>query len=430
MSETTADAPVLTRDEKKTIRIRWFLVGFLILGGVVNYLDRSTLSVANTTIAGELGLDPFAMGLLLSAFSWPYAIANLPAGYLVDKFGPKKMFAFAAGAWSLVSIVTAAANSFGLLYACRVALGIAESPFFTSALKVNERWFNKSERALPVSLVNTGSQIANAIAPPLLTFLLLTMSWRGMFVIVGAFGIVVALVWLRIYRDPTLKEQALIKGAEAEARVAESVEKVGWAGLLRQANTWFMVLGAFGIFYTVWVYLTWLPSYLQTARGFSLAQSGWLASLPFLCGIVGVIFGGWLSNRLVRRGVATVRARKIPIVGGAILAAAAVLPVAYVDSTPLAVVLLSVGYFASQVPIGCLWTLASDVAPSNQVASLGAIQNFGGFIGAAVAPVVTGAILASTGGNYTTVFLIGGVLLLVGALSYGLFVKDRSVAAS
>ncbi|WP_022878363.1 MFS transporter [Microbacterium sp. B19] len=430
MSETTVEAPVLTRDEKKTVRIRWFLVGFLILGGVVNYLDRSTLSVANTTIAGEFGLDPLAMGLLLSAFSWPYAIANLPAGYLVDRFGPKKMFAFAAGAWSLVSIVTAAANSFGLLYACRVALGIAESPFFTSALKVNERWFNKSERALPVSLVNTGSQIANAIAPPLLTFLLLTMSWRGMFIIVGAFGIVVALVWLRIYRDPTLKEQALIKGAEAEARVAATAEKVGWGRLLRQANTWFMVIGAFGIFYTVWVYLTWLPSYLQTARGFSLSQSGWLASLPFLCGIVGVIFGGWLSNRLVRRGLNTVRARKIPIVGGAILAAAAVLPVAYVDSTPLAVVLLSLGYFASQVPIGCLWTLASDVAPSNQVASLGAIQNFGGFIGAAVAPVVTGAILASTGGNYTTVFLIGGILLLVGALSYGLFVKDRSIAAS
>jgi len=426
MTDTLAETPLLTTQEKRSVRIRWFLVGFLILGGVVNYLDRSTLSVANTTIAGEFGLNAFEMGLLLSAFSWPYAIANLPAGYLVDKFGPKRMFAFAAGAWSLVSMVTAAANSFGVLYALRVALGITESPFFTSALKVNERWFNKRERALPVALVNTGSQIANAIAPPLLTFLLLTMSWRGMFVIVGALGIVVALVWLRIYRDPTLSEQALIKGAQAQEAIASTAPKVGWGRLLQQRNTWFMVLGAFGIFYTVWVYLTWLPSYLQTARGFSLAQSGWLASLPFLCGIIGVVFGGWLSNRLVSRGVNTVRARKIPIVGGAVLAAAAVLPVAYVDNTPLAITLLSVGYFASQVPIGCLWTLASDVAPSNQVASLGAIQNFGGFVGAAVAPVVTGAILTATGGNYTLVFLIGGVLLLVGALSYGFFVKDRS----
>jgi len=426
MTDTLADTPLLTASEKKSVRIRWFLVGFLILGGVVNYLDRSTLSVANTTIAGEFGLNAFQMGLLLSAFSWPYAIANLPAGYLVDKFGPKRMFAFAAGAWSLVSMVTAAANSFGVLYALRVALGITESPFFTSALKVNERWFNKRERALPVALVNTGSQIANAIAPPLLTFLLLTMSWRGMFIIVGALGIVVALVWLRIYRDPTLREQAMIKGAQAQEAIVSTEPKVGWGGLLRQPNTWFMVLGAFGIFYTVWVYLTWLPSYLQTARGFSLSQSGWLASLPFLCGIIGVIFGGWLSNRLVTRGVNTVRARKIPIVGGAVLAAAAVLPVAYVDNTALAIALLSLGYFASQVPIGCLWTLASDIAPSNQVASLGAIQNFGGFVGAAVAPVVTGAILTATGGNYTLVFLIGGALLLVGALSYGLFVKDRS----
>ena len=112
--------------------------------------------------------------------------------------------------------------------------------------------------------------------------------------------------------------------------------------------------------------------------------------------------------------------------GGAVLAAAAVLPVAYVDNTALAIVLLSLGYFASQIPIGCLWTLASDVAPTNQVASLGAIQNFGGFVGAAIAPAATGAILTATAGNYTLVFLIGGVLLLVGALSYGFFVKDRS----
>lgn len=428
MTESAAP-PALDPAQRRSIRIRWFLVGLLVLGGVVNYLDRSTLSVANTTIAQEFELDALQMGLLLSAFSWPYAIANLPAGYLVDKLGPKRMFAFAAGAWSLVSMVTAAAGSFGALSAARIALGIAESPFFTSALAVNERWFARSERALPVSLVNTGSQIANAIAPPLLTLLLLTMNWRGMFVVVGAIGIVIAVLWLRIYRDPTLHEHAMIAGDAARARVAASAEKVGWGSLLTQANTWFMVIGAFGIFYTVWVYLTWLPSYLQTARGFSLAESGGVAALPFLCGIVGVLFGGWLSTRLIRRGMSTVLSRKIPIVGGALLSSAAVLPLAYVDSTPLAIALLSLGYFASQVPIGCLWTLASDIAPPGQVASLGAIQNFGGFIGAAVAPVVTGAILTVTGGDYTLVFLVGGVLLLVGAVSYGFFVKDRSTSA-
>lgn len=411
---------------RTSIRIRWVLVALLVIGGVVNYLDRATLSVANTTVAGEFGLNATEMGLLLAAFSWPYAIANLPAGYLVDRFGPKRMYAWAAGLWSLMTMVTAAAHSFGLLYGARVALGIAESPFFTASLKVNERWFNKDERALPISIVNTGSQIANAIAPPILTGLLLTVGWRGMFVAVGALGILVMLVWLRVYRDPTLREEALIRGEElAEARANEQARPASWGALFQQRNTYFMILGAFGIFYTVWVYLTWLPSYLQTSRGLSLSETGWLSSLPYLCGILGVLFGGWLSGRLIRRGHSAVVSRKVPIVGGAVLAAAAVLPVAYVHSTPLALTLLSLGYFAAQVPMGCLWTLASDIAESHQVASLGAIQNFGGFLGAAMAPIVTGAILDATGNNYTYVFLVGGALLLLGGMSYLFFVKDR-----
>lgn len=428
MTDIASSAAATSTTPQRPPRIRWVLVAFLLIGGIVNYLDRSTLSVANTTIAEEFGLGPVEMGLLLSAFAWPYAIANLPAGYLVDRFGPKWMFAAASAAWSLVGMVTAAAQSFGALYALRVALGVTEAPFFTAALSVNQRWFGRSERALPVALVNTGSQVANAIAPPLLTFLLLTMSWRGMFLVVGALGVVVALVWLRIYRDPTLREQAAIHAEEALAAgpVVSDTAKVGWGSLLRRPNTWFMVLGAFGIFYTVWVYLTWLPSYLQTSLGFSLKESGWLAALPFLCGVVGVLFGGWLSGRLIGAGVATVRARKIPIVGGAVLAAAAVLPAAFVTHVPSVIALLSLGYFAAQVPIGCLWTLAADIAPAHQVASLGAIQNFGGFVGAAVAPVVTGAILAATGGSYTWVFVVGGALLLLGALSYGAFVRDRS----
>ncbi|MHC6222055.1 MFS transporter [Arthrobacter sp. MMS24-S77] len=430
MSQASADIDATDTKPLKRVRIRWYLVALLVIGGIVNYLDRNNLSIANTTIAKEFGLNAFQMGLLLSAFSWPYAIANLPAGYLVDKYGPKRMFAWAAGLWSIISMLSALANSFGFLYAARVALGISESPFFTSGLKVADRWFNKTERALPVSIVNTGSQIANAIAPPLLTFLLLTMTWRGMFIVIGALGVIIALVWLRVYRDPTLKEQFLIKGAEFEEQSKPKEKQAGWGELLKQKNTWFMVLGAFGIFYTVWVYLTWLPSYLQTARGFSLSQSGWLAALPFLCGIIGVLTGGVISGKAIRRGIPTVTARKLPIVGGALLAAAAVLPVAYVDNSALAIVLLSVGYFAAQVPIGVLWTLAADIAEPTQVASLGAIQNFGGFLGAALAPVVTGFILTQTGGNYTLVFLIGGVLLVVGALSYGFFVKDRRAAVT
>jgi sugar phosphate permease len=425
MHDTSTMIPAEEAVPTKQVRVRWMFIALLVIGGVVNYLDRSTLSIGNTTIAKDLHFNTIEMGLLLSAFSWPYAIANLPAGYLVDKFGAKRMYAIAATLWSVVAVLTSFARSFPFFYAARVALGVSESPFFTSGLKVSERWFRKDERSLPLSVINTGSQIANAIAPPLLTFLLLTMSWRGMFIIVGCFGFIVVAVWLKLYRDPTREEEIAIKGLELEAAAATSGKPASWGSLLKLRNTWFMILGAFGIFYTVWVYLTWLPSYLQTSRGFSLTQTGWIAGLPFLCGIVGVLTGGVISAAAIRRGIPTLTARKIPIVGGALLAAAAVLPVAYVDNTVLNIALLCIGYFASQIPIGVIWTLASDIADKSQVSSLGAIQNFGGFLGAALAPAVTGVILNSTGGNYSLVFLVGGALLVVGALSYGLGVKDR-----
>jgi len=411
-------------------RLRWMFIALIVVGGVINYLDRSTLSIGNTTIAKELSFSTVQMGLLLSAFSWPYAIANLPAGYLIDRFGVKKMFMFAIVSWSLVAMGTSFLSSFAALYVARMLLGICESPFFASGLKASQLWFAKQDRALPVSTVNTGSQIGNAVAPPFLTFLMLTFSWRNMFMIVGALGIVLGIIWWFMYRDPRPEEERVIKGseeldAELAADAPAGTSSANWFSLLKRPNTWFMMLGAFGIFYTVWVYLTWLPSYLQTSRGFSLSKTGWIAALPFVCGIGGVLLGGWISSRLVARGWPTIRARKLPIVSGAILAALAVLPVAYVQDTTLSIVLLCIGYFAAQIPIGCIWTLASDVAERHLVASLGAIQNFGGFLGAAVAPVVTGAILQQTGGSFQLVFVVAGLLLLVGAISYGLFVKDR-----
>jgi sugar phosphate permease len=409
----------IKKDVKKT-NIRWWLITVLLIGAVVNYLDRSNLSIANTTIAKEFGLSSTQMGLLLSAFLWPYALANLPAGWLVDKYGPKKMFAWASGLWSVATVASAFTNTYSALYAMRMLLGVSESPFFTSGIKVTERWFKKEERGLPTSIINTGSQIANAIAPPFLTVLLLTISWRGMFVVIGAAGFIVMFVWLKIYRDPDYVTNKVKAIPKEEIEISHTAQ-AKWSQLFKYKSTWFMIIGNFGIMFTIWVYLTWLPSYLETERGFSLKQTGWIAAIPFLAGIIGVLLGGAISDRFIRKGVPAVTARKIPIVGGAILAAS-VAPVPFIDNAALSIALLSIGYFASQLPSGVIWTLAADVAPKEQVASLGAIQNFGGFLGAAMAPIVTGFILDATG-TFTAVFLLGAGLLLIGAISYGVFLK-------
>ncbi|MDJ0039521.1 MFS transporter [Pantoea allii] len=417
MSETTVS-------EQGTLkgRLRWGIVTLLLLAAIVNYLDRANLSIANTTIAAEFGFSQTEMGLLLSAFLWPYALANLPAGWQVDKLGPKKMFSWALGLWSGFTVLTAFANSYSYFYGLRMLLGVSESPFFTSGIKITHRWFGDSERGLPTAIINTGSQIANAIAPPILTVLLLTLGWRGMFVAIGVMGLPLLLAWWKFYRDPNAREDALLHAGQYSATTPQEKTAVRWRSLFRHSTTWFMVIGNFSIMFTIWVYLTWLPGYLEKSLGFSLKATGWIASIPFLAGILGVLVGGMLSDNLVRRGVKAITARKVPVVSGAALAACFVAPIPFVDSTPLAISLLSLGYFFSQMPQGALWTLASDIAPKSQVASLGAIQNFGGFLGAAMAPIVTGIILDTTG-KFTNVFLLGAALLMLGALSYGLFVR-------
>ena len=404
-------------------RLRWGIVLLLLIAAVVNYLDRANLSIANTTIAAEFGFSQTEMGLLLSAFLWPYALANLPAGWLVDKFGPKRMFSWALGLWSSFTVLAAFVNSYSFFYGLRMLLGVSESPFFTSGIKITHRWFGDKERGLPTAIINTGSQIANAIAPPILTVLLLSFGWRGMFIAIGVMGLPLILAWLKFYRDPDAREDALIHaGHRTVVETRASDTQVSWGALFKQKTTWFMVLGNFSIMFTIWVYLTWLPGYLEKSLGFSLKATGWIASIPFLAGIFGVLVGGMLSDRLVRRGMKAISARKIPIVMGAALAACFVAPIPFVSSTPLAITLLSLGYFCSQMPQGAIWTLATDIAPKEQVASLGAIQNFGGFLGAAMAPIVTGVILDMTG-KFTNVFLLGAALLMLGAISYGFFVR-------
>jgi sugar phosphate permease len=404
---------------------RWFFVILILVGAVINYLDRSNLSVANTTIAKEFGLSPLEMGVLLSAFLWPYALANLPAGWLVDKFGPKKMFAWASGLWSAVTIATAFTNTYSLFYTMRVLLGVSESPFFPSAVKAVNNWFSKKDRGTPLAIINTGSQIANGIAPPLLTALMLAFSWKIMFIIVGVAGIVVMVVWLMTYRDP--KQNEIMIEVQKLSESKETEPQVRWRDLFKYKSTWYMIIGNFGLVYTMWTFLTWLPGYLETDRGLSLMKTGWVASIPFLVGIIGVPLGGIISDYFIRKGFQPIKARKIPLVGGAILAAIAVIPIPYVSDLNTCIVLLSLAYFASSVPTGVIWTLATDVAPRNMVASLGSIQNFGGFIGAALAPIVTGAIVQSTG-SFEYVFLIGAVLLIVSAISYGIFLKKPIVS--
>lgn len=404
---------------KRKANYGWVLVGVLLFGAIVNYLDRVNLSIGNTTIAKQFHLNPLQMGILLSAFLWPYALSNLPSGWLVDKFGPKKLFTAATILWSVATLLGGLSNGFTTLYMSRILLGIAEAPFFICGAKIAQMWFTDEERGLAIGTYNMGPQIANVIAPPLLTAILISFGWRYMFIGLGLLGFLVTFVWLKLYKD---KEKEYPEDSNIE--ILDKKEKISWSILFKHRSTWAMMAGDFGIMYVFWVYLTWLPAYLSTQRGFSLIKTGWVAAIPYLAGSIGVPLGGFLSDYLIReKGFKPINARKTIIVAAAILAAAVVAPVPFVKSTTISILLLSIGFFASSMPTGVIWTLASDVAPSELVGSLGAIQNFSGYIGATMAPIVTGAIISKTH-SFNYVFLVASVVCIFGAVSYALFLKE------
>ena len=175
----------------------------LIAGGALNYVDRATLSVANKLIQDELGIPVAKMGLLLSAFLWAYAVAQLPVGGLIDRFGPRRVLGLGLFSWSVAQAAGGLVRNFGAFVVARVALGVGEAPLFPAGSRVVRDWFGIRERGFASGLCQSASSLGNFIAVPLLTFLMLRWSWRWMFVIVGAAGVVLAGVWWRIHRDPS-----------------------------------------------------------------------------------------------------------------------------------------------------------------------------------------------------------------------------------
>lgn len=419
MSNSTRDTDSTLK--KGRINYGWILVAVMLFGAVINYLDRVNLSIAGTTIAYQFRFSPVQMGLLFSAMLLPYSIASLPSGWISDKYGEKKLFTIATILWSIATVAAGFSQSFSSLYGSRVLLGIAEAPFFICGAKITQKWFNDRERGLATSVINMGPPIANTIAPPLLTAILMAFGWRPMFIGVGLMGFIVTFLWLTLYKEKSGSNTEVVNKSVKD----KESTKISWSVLLKHRSTWAMMAGNFGLIYVFWIYLTWLPTYLKTARGFSLSKTGWLAAIPFLAGMIGVPLGGYLSDYLIKnKGFNPIKARKTVIIFAVLAASIVVFPVAYVKSGSLSVALLTAGFLFSSMPNGVVWTLATDVAPAKLVGSLGAMQNFAGYLGGTMAPIVTGIIISKTG-SFNLVFVVASIMLILSAVIYGVFLKDK-----
>ena len=392
--------------------LRWFMVGLVFLATVINYIDRQTVSVLKTAISQDLGLSNSDYAAIQNSFLVFYGISQMVSGRLYDVIGTRMGFVFSIVVWSLAALAHATARTASSFAVFRAVLGFGEAGNWPGAAKVVGEWFPVRERAFGMGIFNTGAAVGGALSPPIIAWLATSYGWRPTFVITGALGFAWLALWLLFFRTPA--QHPWITEAErthildgASPSPAGPVWRPGWGELLRYRQTWAVIMGRFITDPIWWLYIFWLPSYLQEARGFSLQQVGLSAWLPFLAGGIGALSGGYASGALISRGWTVDRARKAVMIFGAMLTPAGILAMRANDPY-VALAWMAVVLFGFQVWVNNLQTLPSDFFPGSAV---GSVFGLGG-LAAAVASVLftwaTGRIVDSYG--YTPVFLIAGVL--------------------
>lgn len=405
----------------------------LTVAGVINYLDRSTLSIANTQISSELGLDKIQMGYLLSAFSLSYAFAQLPIGALLDRLGARLMLGAGLLFWSLAQFSGGLMHSFAPFVASRLVLGVGEAPQFPAGAKAFAEWYNVRERGKPMGIFNSSSSIGPAFAPPLLTALMLTFGWRWMFMIMGVAGVLVAIGWYAVYRDRdevqlTKEEEDFLNDGQPQGEKKLATFK-DYLHLFTYSSTWGILLGFMGVVYMVFLYLTWLPAFLAQEYGITLIKTGWLAAIPYIFAIGGTVSAGFIADGLLNKGYPLISSRKSLVAFGLVGAGLFTVPAAYASTAEMAVVFISIAQFFLTFASGSSWILVTSIIPSRQTSSLGGIQNFGGYLAGTAAPIITGYIAQNTG-SFRMALITSAVIALLAAAAHFTLVRKPIGTAS
>ncbi len=395
-------------------------LSLLFAAGLVNSLDRSSLSIANTTVRGELHLSATQMGWLLSAFSLAYGLAQLPLAALLDRVGTRAALGAGLTVWSGAQLLTGLVRGAPMFIVFRVLLGAGEAPFYPSAVRSVREWFTSKKRGRATAIMSSSQPFAQSIAPPLLTVLMLRLGWRAMFMLLGGAGLVVAALWLTLHRG---RGTTMYSDDTSGPPPGNAV-----ARLLRQRTVWGMMLGFGGINYTNWLYTAWLPGYLEGERHLSLSKSGWLAAVPFLGGACGMLTSGVSVDLIARRGVPLTTVHRAQLVLGMVLSASATLFVAQSTTTAMAITGISFALFFIHFAGTSGWGYVQAVSPAGYVASLSALQNFASFLIASAAPVITGFFFDRTH-SFTIGFAVCSGVTLLGALSYATLAAPSGMPA-
>ncbi|WP_116142216.1 MFS transporter [Trinickia diaoshuihuensis] len=415
---------------QKVAKRRWVMGVLLGVGVLINYFDRINLSVAAPQLKAAFNLSPAEMGLLFSAFFWPYALLQVPAGIVLDRLGVTRLGRWGSFLWAIASAVTALSSGFAGIFAARAMLGIAEAPGFPVSAKATGYWFPRKERALATAIFDAAAKFSNVIGVPLVAVVVVSLGWRWGFAVTAFMSFAYFVAFFVIYRDPSQDsklspaERRYIVEGGATPEGAPSASVFSMLGyLLKKSKVWGLTIGFAAYGYSFYLFLTWLPGYLVQTMHMSILKSAGFAAIPWAVATVSdLVVGGWLIDHLIARGRDETRVRKAVLVCGMVLGLA-VFGATLTTNPTWAIVWISValGGLAAAAPVG--WSLPSLIAPKGGVGTIGGIMNFANNLMGVAAPVVTGFIVGATN-SFTNAFLIAGVILVVGIVSF-VFVMGR-----
>ncbi|MEP7341276.1 MAG: MFS transporter [Acidobacteriota bacterium] len=410
---------------------RYKLLFLIFLLAVLTYLDRLCISAAMPQMAAEFNLSSEQKGYIFSAFTLAYAAFEIPSGWLGDRFGARMALTRIVMWWSAFTALTGAAAGFRSLLLIRFLFGAGEAGAFPNIARAVSRWFPPSEQGRAMSVSFVGLATGSAMTAPIVLTLMEWVSWRWTFVGFGLIGTLWCVAWHRWFRNLPEEHKAVnaaelkvIRSEQADGKALLPAHQVPWRTVLTSKNLIFIGLMYFAYAYGLYFYITWLPTYLREARGFSLSSTKWLSALPWVVSAFGFALGGWMTDRLARKGKLKLARCGIGAVG--YLASAFVLAlVARVENNLVAALLLALALGFQSMTISAAWAVCLDVGRRYAGVVTG-FMNTVGNIGGTASPLVIGKVLAA-GGGWASPFYVMAVVFVLGAGMWLLIDPRRSV---
>jgi len=396
---------------RRNFKSRHVVLALLCIMYFITYIDRVNIGTAATEIQRELGLTNTQLGLIFSAFAYPYLIFQVIGGWIGDRFGPRRTLFCCGVIWASATILTGFVHGLLTLFLARLLLGFGEGATFPTATRAMQSWTPADKRGFAQGLTHAFARLGNAATPPLVAALMLWLTWRGSFILLGLISLFWCVVWVWYFRDepkdhPGITEDEL---RLLPARLTTAKPQVPWGALVRRM--WPVTLTYFCYAWCLWLYLNWLPLFFKNNYSLDIKNSAIFASGVFFAGVVGDTLGGLISDGLLRRTGNLRVARLSVTVFGFLGAFLSLLPLLYVHDITVVALCLSAGFFFAELVIGPMWSVPMDIAPKYSGTASG-LMNTGSAFAAIVSPLAAGFMIDVTGNWYLPFFISMGLLLL------------------